>query len=206
MRVLCKDQNSVAWDEARKGRITASNAKFCLAKPGTKGRRMYIEKLVADLQGIPDFDDEEPAPWFAAGRYYEAWARGWYSWEADVEVTETGFIVHDEYSFIGCSPDGLIGDDGLLEIKYRTYLHTFKQHAAKGANAAVLPQIQTQMFVCDRPWCDYVNYWRDDNEELEQGSIERIHRDDSYINNTLLPAFVKLWGEVQTLLKQRESG
>ena len=204
MRVLCDDQRSPDWFEARRGKITASEARKALAGKGTKGRRMYVEQLVDDLEGIPNFDDEEVKPWFTDGRYYESWARGWYSFKFDVDVQETGFVVHDEYSWIGCSPDGLLPSPGMLEIKYRTWLRTFDRHAQTGFVTDVFPQIQTQLFVCDKKWCDYVNYWRSIDHDVEKGHVQRVYRDQSYIYNTLLPAFIGLWNEVTELLDRRE--
>jgi len=204
MKVLCTEQQTQEWFDAKRGRISASEAKTCLARRGGKGRRLYIEKIADDLQGIPDFDDHDVKPWFVNGIYYESWARGWYSFQQDVDVEQTGFVVHDEYEWLGCSPDGLVGDDGLVEIKYRSFLHTFEEHAQTGKLTQINPQVQTQMYVTDRQWCDYVNYWRSDDHELERGHIQRVHWDQSYIDNTLLPAFLGLWQDVQKEIDRRE--
>lgn len=203
--VLCTEQNIPEWHAARRGRITASKAQLALARRGSIGRSNYVQDLVNDLEGVPNFDEDEPAPWFADGRYYESWAAGWYAFKFGVEPLKTGFIVHGDYSWLGCSPDRLIGDDGGVEIKYRKTLRTFKQHAALRANKSVQAQIQMSMYVTDRRWWDYVNYWRDDANEVEQGSCERIERDDAYIDNELLPAFVGLWQEVQALLSSHKT-
>lgn len=212
MKVLCTEQRTDEWFEVKRGRISASDAKLCLAGKGTKGRRLYVEKLADDLEGLPDFDDHDLKPWFVNGVYYESWARGWYSFKYDIDIEQTGFVVHDEYEWLGCSPDGLVGDDGLVEIKYRTYLHTFEEHAQTGKVTQIMPQLQTQMFVTGRKWCDYVNYWRSDHHELEKGHVQRVHRDDAYIQNTLLPGFLSLWRDVgeeverRKLQKQRAAG
>ena len=204
MRILCKEQGTPEWHRVKRGVISASNARLALAGKHTKGRKRYIEHLADDQEGLPDFDTEEPPPWFIDGRYYESWARGWYSFTFDVDVDETGFVVHDEYSWIGCSPDGLIGDDGLLEIKYRKTLKTFKEHAALRANKSVIDQVQTQLFVTGRKWCDYVNYWRSDDHDKEKGLRERIEREQAYIDNTLLPAFISLWRDTNRLVESRK--
>lgn len=205
MIVVCEAQGTPEWHEARRGKITASAARFALARPGTRGRLTYVEKLANDIEGVPNFDDEDDPPWFAEGRYYESWARGWYSWTKGVVVTETGFLIHDDYSWLGCSPDGLVNADGMVEIKYRKFLHTWYKHSELGATAPVMAQAQTQLFVAGRQWDDYINYWRSDDHELEKGKVVRIERDDAYIENTLLPAFVGLWREVQELLTSRKN-
>ena len=204
MQVLAEKQHTPEWYEARRGRITASETAKCLSGSHTKGHRNYVEKIVDALDGIPDFDDHELKPWFANGIYYESFARGWYSFKFDIDVKETGFVVHDDFDWIGCSPDGLLGSDGLIEIKNRDRLSTFKLHARKGV-VDPQPQIQTQLFVTGRKWCDYVNYWRDDVNEFEKGHVQRVHRNDAYIENTLLPAFVRFWQEVQEQLVKREA-
>ena len=205
VRTLCHIQGTQEWHAQRAGRITASAANYALAAPGGKGRTEYIEQLADDIEGVPNFADVDNPPWFAKGRFYESWARGWYSFTKGVDVKETGFIVHDDYSWLGCSPDGLVGNDGLVEIKFRHYLHTFNDSIEKNIPRATMAQIQTQLFVTGREWCDYVNYWRDEaDQELEKGHCVRIARDDQHIDEVLLPAFVGLWADVQLLLDQRK--
>ncbi len=220
MKVLCKEQRTPDWIAAHKGMITASAAERALARRGTKGRRLYVERIADDLEGVPDFDDHDVKPWFTDGVYYESWARGWYSFRRDVDVHQIGFIQHDEYSWLGCSPDGMVGwgkelepgvtyipkaDEGLVEFKYRSYLHTYRDHAKTGfVPRAVKAQVQTQMLVTGCRWCDYVNYWRSDDHDKEKGHIQRIERDDAYIENTLLPAFLGLWQDVQEERERRE--
>lgn len=205
MKVLCTEQRTDEWKDLHQGRITASCAHIALMGRHTKGRRQYVERLADGLEGIPDFESEDDQPWFVDGRFYEDWARGWYSFSQDIDVLQTGLVVHDDYSWIGCSPDGLINPDGGLEIKYRTKLHTFNDYAAtQKIPRAVRAQIQTSIWVCDRDWWDYVNYWRSIEHEKEKGHIQRVHRDDAFINNTLLPAFVSLWADVQKEVEARK--
>ncbi len=201
--VLCTSQGTPEWHAARRGKITASMARIAIGRKGTKGRSDYIEKLVMDFEGTPNHADEETEPWFAAGKYFESWARGWYSWNFSRDVVQTGFIVHTEYSWLGFSPDGLIGEEGLLEIKFRHSLGTFHKWASIGASSPVLAQIQTGLYVTGRKWCDYVNYWRSDDHDKEKGRCWRIERDDNYIENTLLPGFISLWADVQKELATR---
>jgi len=185
MRVLCdtqRDENNQSTDEwlaCRRGKITASAIAHVLAREGTDSRESYLLRLTQDLEGVPDLEDDDPKPWFTDGRVYEDWARGWYSWNCNVDVIETGFILHDDYNWIGCSPDGLVGSDGLIEIKYRKTLKTYAKHTTHVA-LGDLKQMQMQLFVTERAWCDYVNYWRDDDGN-EKGHVRRIQRDDDQI-------------------------
>lgn len=204
MKILCKEQRTEEWFKVKRGVISASEAKTTLMGKGTKGRNLYIAKLADDLEGLPDFDQQDNQPWFIDGVYYESWACGWYSFKHDIDVTHIGFAVHDDNSWIGCSPDGLVGDEGLVEFKYRKTLHTFTEHTERKIPTAINAQVQTQMYVCDRAWCDYVNYWRSDDHELEKGHVQRIYRDQAYIDNTLLMAFKSLWSDVQKEVRRRE--
>lgn len=199
MRVLTDKQGTDAWEVARKGRITASAIGKILAGKGTKGRHDYKMQLVLDIEGIEDFRDS--ATWFEKGRTYEAHARGWYNWERE-QVTETGFVLHDDYNWLGASPDGLVGDDGCIEIKYREFLHTYNDANTKAIPRLYYSQMQAVMWICNRQWCDYVNYWRSDAHEKEQGNIRRIVRDDGRIRELEDAAFV-FWGEVLEKYRER---
>ncbi len=204
MKIICEAQHTPEWHEAKRTRITASEAQICLMRRTSKTYRSYVHKLADAFDGVPDFEDEDLKPWHADGIYYESWARGWYAWNYDVEVKEVGFVVHEKYDWLGCSPDGVVNEEGLVEIKYRKFLHTFDKHSKVGVTNTVKAQCQTQMLVCGAQWCDYVNYWRSDEHEKEKGHCQRIYRDDAYINNTLLPAFVRTMNDVAAELGQRE--
>lgn len=204
MKVLCTTQRTPEWFEAKRGKVSASDAHKCLMGRGTKGRRLYVEKIADDLEGIPDFADEDNPPWFTDGIYYEGFARGWYSFHRGVDVEQTGFVVHDEYGWLGCSPDDLVGDDGLAEYKHRKKLSTFKDAITATTRNRDIVQIQTQLFVTGRRWCDYVNYWRDDDNEIERGHVRRVYPDRSFVDNTLLPGLLSFWKDVQAELRRRQ--
>lgn len=199
MRILTTTQGDDAWEVARKGRITASSIANVLAGKNTKSRREYILQLVLDLEGIEDFRDS--AQWFADGRKYEAHARGWYNWERE-PVTECGFVLHEHYNWLGASPDGFVGDDGCVEIKYRKWLRTFTDSIAKPIPRLYDYQMQAQMWVCDKQWCDYINYWRDDATGKEQGHIRRVERDEAKIVELENACFV-FWEEVLATYQKR---
>jgi len=199
LRILTDKQGTDAWEVARKGRITASCIGKILAGKKTKGRHEYMLQLVMDLEGIEDFRDS--ATWYEKGRLYEAHARGWYNWERE-PVTETGFVLHSKYNWLGASPDGLVGNDGCIEIKYRAFLHTYHDSNIKPISRLYESQMQSVMWICDRQWCDYVNYWRDDGVQKEQGHIRRIERDNGRIRELEEAAFI-FWSDVLKLYRAR---
>jgi len=199
MRILTEKQGDDQWDIARKGRITASSIGKVLSGKGTKTRHEYMLQICMDLEGIEDFRDS--AQWFEKGRMYEGHARGWYDYHV-APVIETGFVLHDEYNWIGASPDGLIGEDGCIEIKFREFLRTYHAAETKAIGRLYESQVQTEMWVCNRQWCDYVNYWRDDKAEKEQAHVRRIYRDEARIRE-LENAALLFWGETLQLFRKR---
>ncbi len=204
VKILCDTQRTDDWFEVKKGKVSASDMGKVLAGKHTKGRHNYIETIASDLEGIPDFDDHDLKPWFEAGVFYEEWAIGWYQFHKNVDVAHTGFVVHDEYEWLGCSPDGLVGDSGLVEAKFRHRLSTFDKAVHGSVPRNYFAQMQTQLFVTDREWVDYLNYWRDTEFDKEKGHVLRVYRDQSYIENTLLPAILAFWKDVQAELRARK--
>lgn len=195
MRILTTDQRSERWQAARRGRVTASCIDKVLAKPNTKARRGYIDKLVLDLEGIDDFADD--AHWFTLGRKFEPYALGWYQDEKQVDVENTGFILHDQYNWMGASPDGLVGPRGGVEAKFRTSLRTFHDACTKPLTRAYEYQMQACMWVCEKEWWDYLNYWRSVDGKKEQGHIRRLERDDGKIKE-IEEAGLVFWRDVVT--------
>lgn len=179
MRVMTKDQRSEAWKDARRGRVTASNINAVLAGPNTKTRRKYIDSIILDLEGVEDFADS--APYFELGRKHEPYAIGWYQYETSRNVKSTGFVLHDTYNWLGSSPDGLVGRVGMIEAKFRVSLRTFHDACIKPIPRAYLYQMQANMWVCNRKWCDFINYWRSVDGKKEQGHVRRVVRDDALI-------------------------
>jgi predicted phage-related endonuclease len=75
------------------------------------------------------------------------------------EVEEVGFITNDEWGFtVGYSPDGLVGDDGLIEIKSRRQKYQLETIASQKMPDDYTIQVQTGLLVSGRKWCDFVSY------------------------------------------------
>lgn len=205
MKVLVKAQHTPEWHSARASRVTASRIGDAIARPGTKRRAGYLLELALDLEGVPNIDgsDEHLAPWHLNGVMWESWARGWYAWQPSFPpVTETGFVVSDAYDWLGCSPDGLIEDDGGLEIKCHLNLR-LQRASIDHIPRATLDQMHLSMFICDRQWWDLLNFWRDDPMGLEQGHIIRIHRDPARIDY-LVERAATFYAEVLDHVEQRK--
>jgi hypothetical protein len=112
------EQRSPEWLECRRGLVTASNFQ-CLMTTKTedrRGRTSYLRRLVAEIvtdESAPEYDNAD----LRRGREQEYDARRAYELVTDAEVRRVGIGINDEFGGFGASPDGLIGDDGGLELK-----------------------------------------------------------------------------------------
>jgi hypothetical protein len=139
----------------------------------SEGFDRYAHHLIAERL-LGRHVDTYTSPWMERGAALESEAIDWYEFEY-AETLPIGFITTDD-ARIGCSPDRLIGDDGLLEIKVPGpagqvgYLLTGKiQHKYK-------PQIQGQLWISDRQWVDILAW----NPELPR-IVVREERDEKFI-------------------------
>lgn len=175
MKVIDCVQGSAEWQDARIGIPTASQAD-CLLTPKTRKPSTqsvaYRNRLLAEwLTGYPL---EPPTTlWMDRGVEMEAKAREFYEFHRDVEVEQVGFCLRDDRLF-GGSPDGLVGEDGGLEIKCPA-LHTHVGYLL-GAGPDYLGQVQSYLYLTGREWWDVVSY----NPDLPPAVI-RVERDVEYI-------------------------
>lgn len=174
-------QHSPEWYLARCGKATASRIVdiFATIKSGGWGasRANYAAQLVAErLTGVPGEHYESLE--MKRGNEVEPEARAAYDYFCNEEVVEVGFIEHPTIALTGCSPDGLVGADGLVEIKCpstSTHIETLK--GGKSVPKKYRLQAQWQMACTGRQWADYVSY---DNRMPEHMRFwtKRIARDD----------------------------
>ena len=206
MSVLVEvEQRSDEWLKLRCGVATASCFDKIITPATGKASASavaYRRELLAEwLTGQPVSIKE--SGWMQRGTEMEPEARAFYEFEADAEVVETGITFLDERRLIGCSPDGLVGDDGLLEIKCPAP-HTHVGYLIDSRlPTAYIPQVQGCLWVTGRQWCDFVSY-SDTTESL----IVRVRRDEPYIAKmaTLIEAFVKTMLEERQILLSRGIG
>jgi putative phage-type endonuclease len=197
------EQRTQEWYSARMGKVTASAVCNVLAKLKTgkeaQARADYRMQLVAErLTGLPA--DKYQTPAMAWGVENEADARFMYEELSGNMVTEVGFIDHPTVDFSGASPDGLVGDDGLIEIKCpntKTHIETL---LAKECPEKHMPQIQWQLACTGRQWCDFVSFDPRMPEGLEM-FVCRVARDDEYIS--MLEAEITAFlAEIQQIIEK----
>ena len=149
MPQLTTAQRTEDWLAARKGRITASNAAACLGIHPYISRQKAWREITGN-QTPAEKKAQEAGHNFASrwGQNFEAVARNAYEAETGNLVTETGFWVHPDLPWLGCSPDGLIGSEGGLEVKCPEILYGKVPHYYR-------IQCQVQMACLGRAWVDF---------------------------------------------------
>lgn len=153
-------QGSEAWYAIRCGRVTASRISDILAKTKSgpsASRANYLAQLVSErLTGkVEESYTNAAMQW---GTDNEPYARGLYEATHDVLVEQVGFVVHPEIEMSGASPDGLVGDDGLVEIKCPNTASHLGYLLSGVAPSKYIPQMAWQMACTGRQYCDFVSF------------------------------------------------
>lgn len=153
MKIYNFEQYSHEWWAVRRLKMTASKADT-IATAG-KGLQTYCLELVAEYfsSATPEVFSNEHTE---RGHALEEEARQIYQIETGRAVTQCGFVEMNEYA--GCSPDGLVGDDGLVELKAYGDKHYTEFLLNDKIESKYLWQMQMQMLVCERSWCDFAVY------------------------------------------------
>ena len=174
-------QGSPEWHAVRCGKVTASRVHDIVAvtRSGgyTAGRKNYLTELVWErLTGEPA--EQYVTAAMAHGSEMEPQARFAYALERGVEVVEVGFIEHPTIPLVGASPDGLVGADGLIEIKVPNGAQHLDMLLGDKIEPKYITQMQAQMMCTGRAWVDFVSYHH--NLKLPskmQLNIRRVERD-----------------------------
>ncbi|MGC8534882.1 MAG: lambda exonuclease family protein [Rhizomicrobium sp.] len=178
------DQRTDAWFAARLGKATASRIADIIAKTKSgysTSRANYAAQLVAErLTGTPaDTFSNAAMQW---GTEKEPEARIAYEFMHNTQVSEVGFIDHPRIAMSGASPDGLVGSDGLLELKCpntATHIETLLGGSVPGK---YLTQMQWQMACTGAAWCDFASYDPRLPDEMKL-FVKRVDRDDNLIRD-----------------------
>ncbi len=155
MRVIDCLQGSEEWERWR-ARPTASEfASFCTPAKGdySKQAPAYAAKIIAKRLGV--YTEAPPSFWMEWGTEHEPEAREAYESATNVYVEQVGFILPDHTDAYGGSPDGLVGDEGLIEIKCPAPETLISYHAAGKLPDQYRPQIQGLLLISGREWCDF---------------------------------------------------
>jgi len=205
MNIIDVEQGSDAWFAARAGKLTASRVKALVAKTKSgysSSRANMITQLALErMTGVvePTYSNEA----MKRGTILESQARDYYSFECDISVSQVGMVIHPEpeYDFITCSPDGLIGDDGLLEIKCPFSMAKMVSYLEKDAHAKEYRvQLQMQLLVTGRQYVDAVGYDPRFPDGLKM-AVCRVEADKEYQEELLLE-MLKANTEINELIEK----
>ncbi len=189
-------------DKKRKGLITASRAMEFMTNGRGKDKEFgetaltYAKELALARIG---FEPEPLSTWqMEWGIEWEAEARNVYE-QSRGEVNDPRFVMYNDY--VGATPDGFIGDDGLLEIKCPQWKnHT--DYLIGGPPKQYYYQMQFQLMVTDRQWCDFMTFHPHMPDHLK-AKVFRIERDNELIEQFIerLPKFEMIINDYIKLLK-----
>ena len=175
-------QGSPEWFAARLGKVTASKVSDVVAKTKSgwgASRANYMAALIAErlTQTPADSFSNAAMQW---GTEQEPLARVAYEFFTGRDVEQVGFVDHPSIPMTGASPDGLVGEDGLVEIKCpntATHIDTLLDGKVPGKYVI---QMQWQMACTGRQWCDFVSFDPRMPEEMRLW-IQRVDRDGPHI-------------------------
>lgn len=176
-------QGTPEWFALRLGKVTASKIADVMSKgkgsAESAGVRNYRAALVCErLTGQREETYTNGA--MQRGTDLEPLARECYEFLTGYTVDQVSFVDHPTVAMSGASPDGCIGDDGLVEIKAPNTATHIDYLLAGIAPSTYVPQMMWQMACTGRKWCDFVSYDPRLPEELQMFKV-RLHRDDAMI-------------------------
>jgi hypothetical protein len=201
------EQGSGLWASARCGKVTASRC-FDMAGKNQNGdeaarRRDYRNELMVEiLTGRPVVQRvTREMQW---GIDQEPFARAAYEMARDVLVQTCGFVVHDDIERFGCSPDGLVGHDGMLQIKCPKTTTHLAWMLSGTIPIEHMPQMLGELSCTGRTWCDFMSFDPRLPKHL-QTYIRRFQRDEKLIF-TLESEVVHFNNEIDALLRKLPQG
>lgn len=201
------DQHSSEWFSARLGKVTASKVKDVMSKgrgsaPSATRQNYMMQLLCERLTGKREEGFTSAA--MLRGTELEPVARSAYEIDKGVMTTETGLILHPKIEGFGASPDGLVGDRGMLEIKCpNTATHVLTIQSGKHD-----PQYEWQMLAqlscADRDWNDFVTFDDRMPDELQYACF-RFERDEARIRQmeTEIKLFLEELAELEHEMRER---
>lgn len=176
------EQRTEEWYAARLGKVTASRVADVMAKTKSgygASRANYMAELLCERLTGQKTDSFVSAE-MQRGTELEAQARDGYAFLNDVKVGEGGFFDHASIPMFGASPDGLIGDVGLVEIKCPNTATHIDYLLSQSVPGKYQTQMQAQMACTGREWCDFVSFDPRLPDDL-QFFVKRVPRDDAFI-------------------------
>jgi hypothetical protein len=168
MRTACLEQGTHEWFAARLGRVSASRIADAMSyltrasgdkKAGASSAKRddyLLEKATELITRVPA--DHYVSKPMEIGTQYEGEARIEFWMRSGLEIQETGFVLHPTLDYLGASPDGLIGQDGGLELKVPLISTHMDYLLADEIPTIYRPQVFCEMLCCEREWWEFASY------------------------------------------------
>ena len=166
-------QNTDEWLQLRQGKFTASTFSDLFAKPTTAAYQKAIYKVAYEIL-TGESPESYSNDYMQRGHELEPLAKKAYEMETFNVVEDAGFFEYNE--FIGASPDGLVGEEGLVEIKCPAFNTMISYLIDPKLPSQYKHQVHGQLLVTGRKWCDFMCY----HPKLKPVII-RIERDERFI-------------------------
>lgn len=199
-RLLDVEQGSVEWQMARLGIPTASNFDKIITpktmKPSASAEK-YAWSLIAE-QVLKVSTEGGSGGFMQRGKVVEEKARAYYELKRDVDVVQVGFVLRED-GLVGCSPDGFIGDDGILEIKCpKPENHIGYLLDVEGIGYRC--QVQGMLWLTGRKWVDTISYHPD-----FPAALVRVARDEVFIGSlsSAVATFIQVVDQMKASLIER---
>ncbi len=176
MKIIDCEQGSQQWHACRAGIPSASNFDMIVTSKGepSKQAQKYMYRLAGErITGIPEETYQNAA--MQRGVELEAEARMFYEMTNDCKIEQVGFCLAD--GGWGCSPDGLVNGDGLIEIKCPQIATHVGYLLDNKVPTDYFQQTQGQLLVTGRKWLDFISYY-----PAMKPLIVRVERDDGFIH------------------------
>jgi hypothetical protein len=192
-------QGSPEWFAARIGIPTASNFDKIITPTGKPSGQMagYAHRLIAEqMMGVSL--DEATGDFLQRGTGMEDKARAYYELRRGTDVEQVGFILRDDRR-VGCSPDGLVAADGMVEIKVPA-AHTHVGYLLDAGGIGYKHQTQGGLWLAGREWIDTISY-----HDTMPSALVRVWRDEEYIKTLarLVDQFLSFVDESKEKLMKR---
>lgn len=191
-------QGTQEWRELRAPLLTASNFAKAIGS-GTGRKTLLYQTAAAIITGeVPVSYRNANMEW---GIETEPQARAMYCLDTMSNVVESGIVTNSDIPGAGASVDGLVGDDGLVEIKCPNTSTHLQYIDGNKLPTIYRAQVQGQMWIAEREFCDFVSF--DPRIPSEKGIlIKRVIRDDEYIESTLVHGVTKFINELNLIVER----
>ncbi len=202
---LTTERGTPEWRLAHRGRLTASDMPALFTRRGSKTYDRLVERLVLDFEGVGLHTDEHPDPWAEAHEVELTGAVARYGRAMPGStIARTGFIQDSLFTWLGATPHALVDTAGCVYVRCRRHLRTW--HEKKSVlEVADMARVQITMRVCDRAWCDVVDYW-DGGSGIDKIARRRVPVDPAFFTVEVLPRCVLFWQSVSQVRARRGRG